>query len=135
MHSNEKDRVQNYLISDPERQKQFDYHSGSIETVRQEIGLLRMLLYERVNLARTEADRINAFQVIHPAVVTINKLVDSLGKLERQTNTVLEKESATQLAKMIGTILVEEIAAVDPSGEIVDRVASRIASVIADAHN
>lgn len=134
-HSNEKDRIKGYMITNPDLKLRFDHHAGSVETVRQEIRLLRALVDDRLELARTEADRINAFQVVHPALATINKLVESLGKLERQTNLVLEKDALKGLAEGIGKILVEELGNIDSSGEIVDRVASRIATLIAEAHN
>jgi len=134
-HSNEADRIKGYIITNPDLKSRFDYHADSVETVGQELRLLRALVNDRLELAKTEADRINAFQYLHPAISTINKLVESLDKMKRQTDTVLEKEALYGLNREIAKILVEEISKLDTTGEIVERVATRIASVIAGAHN
>lgn len=107
----------------------------SIETVRQEVLLLRALIDERLDLARTEADKITAFQVIHPAISTLNKLVESLNKLDRQTNEVLDKGALTRLGDDIVTVLIEELCHIDGYTDIIDRVGSRIADAIAGARN
>ena len=109
--------------------------SESLETVKDEVILLRTLINERLNLARTEADKIVAFQTIHPALSTLNKLVESLGKLERQTNVVLGKGALNKLSDTIVQILVEELCDIADYESIIDRVASRIASEIAGARN
>lgn len=136
-HCNEADRIRSYRLSDPEAQKRFDHlaNSAALETVREEVVLLRMLIDERYSLAKTEADKINAFSVIHPALSTLNKLVESLSKLERQADLVLGREALEELGEDIVTIIIEELSNVEGYTEIVDRVAARITSSIANARN
>ncbi len=136
-HSDESQRIRSYRLSDPDTRERFDHFadSAALETVRDEIVLLRVLIEERRNLAKTEADRINAFSVIHPALSTLNKLVESLSKLEKQADLVLGREALEKLGDDIVTILIEELSNVEGYTEIVDRVASRLAKSIADARN
>jgi signal transduction histidine kinase len=124
--------LRSYKLSDPELRARFDHHadSDSIETVRAEVVLLRTLIDERLSLARTEADKIAAFQVIHPAISTLNKLVESLCKLEKSTHLVLGKEALNRL-----TILIEELSEVEGYTDIIDRVAGRIAAAISESRN
>lgn len=137
-HSNEDSRIRGYLLENPELKARFVHHSAdseSLETVRQEVRLLRTLIDDRINLAQTPAERINAFSVIHPAISTLNKLVESLNKMERQADIVLGKSALLKLSDDIVTILIEELAGIPDYTDIIDRVAERIAGAIADAHN
>jgi len=136
-HCKEADRIRSYRLSDPDARQRFDHlaNSEALETVRDEVVLLRLLIDERYALAETKADKINAFSVIHPALSTLNKLVESLGKLERQADLVLGREALEKLGDDIVTILIEELTDVDGYTEIVDRVASRLATTIAESHN
>ena len=136
-HSKESDRVRSYQLSSPELRARFSHHadSDSIETVRDEVILLRSLINDRLNLARNEAERIVAFREIHPAIATLNKLVESLCKLEKSTHLVLGKEALNRLGDEIVNILIEELSLVDGYTDIVDRVAGRIATVISEARN
>lgn len=129
--------MKGYRLADSDLRARFNELSAmdSIETVRQEVRLLRTLIEDRINLARNEAERITAFQVVHPAISTLNKLVDSLGKLERQTNEVLDKGAIDRMNDEIVTVLIEELCHVDGYTDIIDRVGSRIAGVIAGARN
>ena len=109
--------------------------SESLGTVRDEVILLRALINERLDLAKTEADKIVAFQTIHPALSTLNKLVESLSKLELQTDVVLGKAALTKLCDDIVTILIEELSTVEGYTDIVDRVAKRISDAVASSRN
>lgn len=136
-HCKESERMRGYVLSDEGLRQRFDDMSAmdSIETVRQEVRLLRALIEDRVNLARNEAERITAFQVIHPAISTLNKLVESLRKLEIQTNEVLGKGAISKLGDEIVTILIEELCHLEGYTDIIDRVAARIADSLAAARN
>lgn len=136
-HCNEADRLRGYRLSDTSLRARFDHFSDSesLETVRDEVILLRSLINERLDLAKTEADKVVAFQVIHPALSTLNKLVESLGKLERQTDAVLGKAALNDLCDEIAKILIEELCDMDGFEGIVDRIATRISDAIASAHN
>lgn len=136
-HSDESARLRGYYLSDTGLRERFDHMAGSecLGTVRDEVILLRALINERLDLARTEADKIVAFQTIHPALSTLNKLVESLSKLELQTDVVLAKTALTELSDDIVTILIEELSALPNYTDIVDRVAQRISDKIAESRN
>jgi hypothetical protein len=136
-HSNEAARTRSYHLSNPDLAKRFDQLAGSdsIRTVKEEVIMLRLLIEDRHNLARTEAERVAAFQVLTPAFATLAKLVEVLNKLERSTDTVLEKEAVDRLGGEIVNILIEELCSVENYTDIVDRVAGRIGDAISNARN
>ena len=136
-HSNEPDRIKGYRLSSPELRERFEHHAGSalLESVRDEIILLRALIEDRLDAAASVAERINAFNTVRPALVDVVKCVETLSKLERQNNIVLGKEALQALNKEIVTILIGELETLPNYESIIDRVASRIASAIAKARN
>lgn len=136
-HSNESSRIRSYRLSDTDLRARFDHMAGSdsLETVRKEVVLQRAMIDKRLDLARTEAEYLVAFQAIQPAMTTLNKLVESLNKLEMATHTVLGKAALDKVASEIGIILVEELANVDGAEDIIDRVATRISDAISEARN
>lgn len=136
-HSSESDRIMSYQLSDPDLKGRFEHHSRSecLQTLRDEVVLLRSLVNQRLDLAKTDAEKISAFAVVHPALSTLDKLVNSLSKLERQTAVVLDKAAAQRLAVDIGKILIDELNDVNDRDAIIDRVSKRIAQAIMDARN
>ena len=134
MHTREADRLRGYRLNDPDLKERFDYHSreGMLGSLRQEVTLLRSMIEQRLDLARTEADKVAAFNVVTPAINSLDKLVNSIVKLERTTNMVLEKDAAKNLAEGIVQVLTEELRGQDT---IIDRIAKKIAGLVAEAHN
>jgi len=96
---------------------------------------MRILIEERLGFANNEAEKISAFPVIQTAVSNLTKMVEILGKLEKQTDEVLGKDALRELGDSIVGIIIEELASVYDSESIIDRVASRIGTAVATAHN
>lgn len=136
-HGDEPARIRGYQLTDPELRSTFEQMSASTElrSLKEDVALLRALLVSRVNYARNEAEKIQAIQNVAPMFATVDKLVNSLDKLERRTGEVLEKAAATKLVGDILNILMDELNGVENRDTIVDRVAKRIAQVIAEARN
>lgn len=136
-HSNEADRIRGYRLSSTELREQFEHHSRSdiFASLRDEILLLKAMINDRVNLATSPAERITAFNSVRPALVDVIKCAETLSKLERQNNIVLGKEALLILNREIIEILVGELEAVPNYESIVDRVAQRIATALANARN
>jgi len=96
---------------------------------------MRILIEERLKFAHNEAEKISAFPVIQAALSNLTKMVESLGKLERQTDATLGKDALNTVLEDIVDILVQELSSVYDSESIIDRVASRIGTAIATSHN
>jgi hypothetical protein len=136
-HSNEADRVRGYRLSNPELRERVEQHAGeaSLESVRNEIILLRALIEDRLEMASTKAERLAAFQSVTPTLVNVVKCCETLAKLERQNSVVLGKEALMGLGKQIIHILSEELDGVPGYDSVVDRIAARIAKTIAESRN
>jgi hypothetical protein len=103
--------------------------------VRAEIALCRTLIQERINLATSEADKKVLFQTLPAVNNSLDKLVNSFRKLEAQSNEVLGKGVVNEIAAGVANVLLEELCDVEDRYSIIDRVASRIADLIAEARN
>ncbi len=136
-HSNEAERIRGYQLTDPVLRDQVEYHGreGRLESIRQEIVLLRSMINTRLNMITNRAERESAIQSATPSVVSLVKCYETLTKLEQQTSVVLGKEALSELAEEIVIILTEELDGVPNHDSIVDKVASRIADAIASARN
>ncbi len=135
-HTNESDRIMSYRLQDPELRERFEAHAASeLQTVRDEVILLKTLIEDRLNFAKNDAERANAFNVIHPAMSTLEKLVSSIQKLEQNANILLDKEAAHKLAVDIGKILIEELNEIPNRDTIIDKVSRRIADCIMASRN
>lgn len=136
-HTDESKRIKGYRLTDPELREKFDHHNdeASLQTVREEIVLLRAMIEQRLNMATNKAEKEAAFQIVTPAIAKVNTLVESLTKLARQTSTMVGKAALHKLGADIVTILTEELDGVPQYDEIIDSVAARITQAVKEARN
>jgi hypothetical protein len=100
-------------------------HSGSadIKSLRDEIGILRMIMEERLNRCKDETDLILQSGPIADLVVKIDKLVGSCHRLEGSMGELLDKTSVLQFANVIISIIGDEAG---DYPEIMNKIADRI---------
>lgn len=136
-HGDERERIRGYRISDPELKERFIHFSQDefLQSVRQEVILVRSLIEERHSFAKTQAEKIQIFPQIIDATTKLEKLVSTLAKLERQTSQVLEKPAIQKLGRKIVDILTRNLAQVPDRESIIDSIAKEIAAAIIEAHN
>ena len=136
-HSNEADRLKGYRLQDPELRKRFDELSrdASLETVKQEVLLLRVLIEDRLNFCKNAAERASALQNLTSSLATIDKLLNSLERLQRAASITLDKPTLSRLSEKIITILLDNLGDLPDRDEIVDRVAAEIAQAVMEIRN
>ena len=83
--------------------------SSSIKSLRQEIGVMRMMLESRLSRVKTEVDLEQAIGPIGEMILKIEKLVVSCQKIEEKMGATLDKSAvlsiATQILEVISTVL------------------------------
>jgi hypothetical protein len=118
-------------------QTQLEHFSGhsEIKSLREEIGILRMLLEERINKCSDEMDLLLQSGPISDLVVKIDKVVTSCHKLDNSLGGLLDKAKiknlATQLMQVVASKLNEfaESKKVDVS-DVLDAIASSFLEVL-----
>lgn len=136
-HSNEADRLKGYRLQDPELRERFEQLSrdASLDTIKQEVLLLRALIEDRLNFCKNPAERATALQSVTSALATIDKLFNSVVRLERAASITLDKPTLGRLSEKIIEILVRNLGDLPDRDEIVDRVAAEIAQAVVEIRN
>ena len=100
-----KQKVRGYLVG-KWRQK-LDHHADNdnIKDLREDIGVMRMLVENILNLCSTENDLLMYSSKIADLVTRIEKLVSSCQRLEVQLGGMLDKNSALRLGQEIALML------------------------------
>lgn len=94
----------------------------SIKSVREEIGILRMMMEERLNMCQSQTDLMLYSGPISDLVMKIEKLVSSCNKMENQLGQVLDKNQAIQLAQEMVEIIGKHLDKVPAKDQIERRV-------------
>ena len=135
-HTDEAVQVRNYLIEDAKLRDGFErQEQASLYSLRDEVVLLRTMINDRLNMAKNEAERIVAYREIGGWISTVDKLVNSLNKLEKETSQVLTKETLMEVGRQIVQIISEEVKKLPGHEEVIDAVAVRLVPVIEGAVN
>jgi len=82
---------------------------NEVKTLRNEIGVLRMLLEEKMNRANTDAELVMMAGPISDLVMKIEKLVSSCQRLENSLGNLLDKQQMKNIATQLLNVLTEKV--------------------------
>jgi len=136
IHANnpEKHEKRMYLLLDSkyrERHAQLSEHE-EIRSIREEVGIARMLLEERLNAINCEADLIASCAGINTLLLTIEKLTQSCLKLDQSVGNLLSKPVLLKVASDIVQIVLEEVSEIPDHDVIVEQISERILQTISE---
>jgi len=114
-----------------ERHSQLAEHE-ELRSIREEVGIARMLLEERLNAINTEADLIASCSSINTLLLTIEKLTQSCFKLDQSVGNLLSKPVLLKVASDIVQIVLEEVVELPNHEAVVDRISERIIQTISE---
>jgi len=105
-------------------QNQLERHATApnIKNLRDEIGILRILMEEKLNSLQDTHDLILHSGAVSDLVLKIEKLVSSCHKLEGSMGQLLDKQAILQFASEIITIISSEITDTSVLTRITDRI-------------
>lgn len=122
----EQENVRNYRLAKYEARVNEFADNNQIKSLREEIGITRMLLEETVNKCRDGNELILYSTKISDLVMKLEKLVTSCHRLEASSGLLLDKQAALQIGGTIVEIISRHIE--DP--EVLSSVADEICMVI-----
>jgi len=102
--------------------------NDNIKSLREEIGILRLILEETLNKCNDESELIIQSNKISDLVMKVDKVVTSCHKLEGSMGHLLDKQAILQFASEIITVISEEI----EDKEILNRIADKIVKRVSD---
>lgn len=101
--------------------------SSNVKCLREEIGVLRMLLEERMNSIGDDLGQlILQSGDLSEMVVKIDKLVNSCHNLEAKLGVMIDKTTMLVLTEQIVKIISDEI----KDGDVLDRISTQILTVM-----
>jgi len=126
-----------YNLAEVDNRRRLAELSGHerIKSLREEIGLLRILIEKTMNAAKTDAELLSSCGSLNSMFLTAQKLVKSCHELEQSTGELLSKAAVYRFAQAVCEIVGEELDGLEGCDEIVDRIADRIFPAVANAQN
>lgn len=131
------ERKRMYLLAKAADRARLTELSGheEVKSLREEIGLARMLIEQRFNLVKTDLDLLNACGPLNTLLLTVDRLVKSAHSMEQSLGLLLDKSSVLQLSLILCQIVIEELEGIEDYQLIVDRITERFAETIGAANN
>ena len=124
----ELEQNRNYLLTKWQARLEQKTLSPNIKSLRDEIGILRMMLEEQLNRCNDPLDLVLQSAAISDLVLKIEKLVTSCHRLENAMGQLLDKAALLQFASEIITILQAHITDPVVLSTIADQIATSISS-------
>ena len=109
--------------------------SDNIKSLREEIALTRIMVQERWNSAKSDAERLVMFGAVRPDIQALEKLVKTCNQMEERLGTLLSKPTLSRVGQQICQVLVNRLAGIPNYEQVVDILLSDISGVIQQAKN
>lgn len=125
--AHEAKKARNYRLTKFQAQLERQSDSSAIKSLREEIGILRMLMEEKLNRCTDMAGLLLESQQISDLVLKIEKLVVSCHRLEGSMGQTLDKQAILQFASEIITIIGTRL---EGQEEVIEKIANDIVAVV-----
>lgn len=130
--SQEKASLSNYRLGLWQAKLERQTSSTQLKSLRDEIGILRILLEEKMNKCQDVTDLILQSAGISDLVVKIEKLVTSCNKLESSLGELMDKQAILRFAGSVISIITETLG---EEPEKVNEIASKILAAVGGLSN
>lgn len=135
-HSNEAALRSNYVLADAKLAEKLSSKPGDvIYSLRDEVTLMRAMIEDRLNMAKSDAEKLVAYNQVAAWIGTVDKLVNSLNRLEKEVNSTLTKDALFEVARKLIQVIVEEVQHLPGHENVIDAISHRVVPVIEDASN
>jgi len=117
---NKEERMKNYRLGKFHARAAELGNSDGINSLRDEVALLRMLIEEKIKFCKDEHDLLLISGPISDLIIKVEKVVSSMNKLEDKLGNTLNKEKIIQFAQLMIEIIgryIENPETLDAIGE------------------
>jgi hypothetical protein len=125
----EKKKMSNYRLNRWQRRMEDFAESDTVKSLRDEIGITRMLLEEILNQCKDETDLLMHSNRISDLVIKIEKLVTSCHRLEKSSSMLLDKNRITHLANIVVDVIGEFVEDEDVIMNVAEKLLGEIMTV------
>lgn len=127
--ADEKNKANQYRIQVWQQRMNEFAESGDVKSLRDEIGILRLLMEETLNKCSDTTTLLIYQSKISDLAMKIEKLVSSCHRLEAKMGMLLDKSAALRLAGQIVEIISSEISDADAIDRISNGIITELASL------
>jgi hypothetical protein len=120
--------LQNYRLTQWHAKVLEKANSTGVKSLREEVGILRIMLEERLNMCKDATDLLLMSGPISDLVMKIDTVVKSCHKLEFNMGMLLDKQQLLNFANAIITIITETV----EDEALVSLIADRILGELSD---
>lgn len=121
-------------VDNRQRLAELSGHDG-IKTLREEIGLVRMLIEKQVNSAKGDTELMSRSGSINNLILTLSRLMKDCHTLEVNLGELLSKQTVFRLIQSMCEIVVQELQGIEGYEEIIDRISDRLYVTVGKAQN
>ena len=122
----EKERISSYRLSKWQARLERQSQHPGVKNLRDEIGILRMIMEETLNRCENDFDLITQSQKISDLAMKITAVVEKCHRLEGSMGQLLDKTTILRLAGQFIDIITSE----DLPEATLDRIASKIMETV-----
>jgi len=105
----EKSKVRTYTLTKFRAQMTHFLDDDNIKGLREEIGILRIVLQERLNMCESSVDLLSHAHTIGDLAMKIEKLVSSCNKIEKSLGQYLDQNAIVQLGMEVVAIVTKHV--------------------------
>jgi hypothetical protein len=124
--ANEREKVRNYHLTKWRQRVNEFADNPEVKSLKEEIGILRMMLETVLNKCQDENDLLIYAGKIQDLVRDINKVVESCHKLDERNGVLLDKQSILTLGDAMVSIIGEHVG--DP--DALEMIAGKMVDVV-----
>ena len=121
--------LRNYRLTKFRKSVQEKSNSSAIKSLRDEVGILRMMLEEKLNMCEDVHDLILQSGPIGQMVLNIERVVTSCHKLEDSMGQLLDSQAVLRFANRIIDIIGENI----QDTEVLEKIANQIMGEVSES--
>ncbi len=122
-----KNLTKNYRLSKFKVELARHSNSDHIKSLRDEIGILRMIVEERINMCSDANDLILQSHQISDLVIKIEKVITSCHKLEGSLGQTLDKQAILQFASQVIGVIGDEL---EGQEEVLSNISDKILEIV-----
>ena len=104
--------------------------SEDIKSLRDEIGLARMMVERHWNMIKTENDYISRAPSINTLLLTIERLIKSSHAIEQSLESLLSRTSVIAFAQLLVQIVMDELEVIPNHEPVADRILKRVMATL-----
>lgn len=129
--SNEKKAIRNYILTQWQARIEQFADNDSIKSLREEIGILRLVMENKLNLIKTPSELLQYSGPIQDTALRIKEIVLACHKIEAATGQLLDKQALLDFANSVVTIISSYIT----DSVILDQIANDIINLLRSKTN